>query len=63
MKLLCKYCILFLTLIFGLKQDCIAQSGNLRFEHIGIEEGLSGERVSAIMQDSKGYIWFGLQRG
>ncbi|MGK2863168.1 MAG: ligand-binding sensor domain-containing protein, partial [Chitinophagaceae bacterium] len=60
---MCKYCILFLTLIFGLKQDCIAQSENLRFEHIGIEEGLSGERVSAIMQDSKGYIWFGTWDG
>ena len=63
MKLLSKYCILFLTLIFGLKQDCIAQSGDLRFEHIGIEEGLSGENVSAIMQDRKGYIWFGTWDG
>ena len=63
MKLLCKYFVLLLIIIFGLKQDCFAQSENLRFEHIGIEEGLSSETVSAIMQDSKGYIWFGTWDG
>jgi ligand-binding sensor domain-containing protein/signal transduction histidine kinase len=36
-----------------------AQNENLRFEHIGIEEGLSNENVTQIFQDSKGYIWFG----
>jgi ligand-binding sensor domain-containing protein len=32
---------------------------SLRFEHIGIEDGLSNENVTYIFQDSKGYIWFG----
>ena len=63
MKLLCKYFALFLIIIFGHKQGCFAQREDLRFEHIGIEEGLSGENVSAIMQDSKGYIWFGTWDG
>ena len=63
MKLLCKYFVLFLIIIFGLKQDCIAQSGDLRFEHIGFEEGLSNENVLAILQDRKGYIWFGTHDG
>ena len=63
MKLLCKFFVLFLILFFGHKHGCFAQSGNLRFEYIGIEEGLSGENVSAIMQDTKGYIWFGTWDG
>ena len=36
-----------------------AQNERLRFEHIGIEEGLSNENVTQIFQDSKGYIWIG----
>ena len=63
MKLFCKYFVLSLIITLGHKQACFAQSGNLRFEHIGIEEGLSGENVSAIMRDSKGYIWFGTWDG
>ena len=41
----------------------IAQNESLRFEHIGIEEGLSNENVTAILQDRKGYIWFGTADG
>ncbi|HYK47576.1 MAG TPA: two-component regulator propeller domain-containing protein, partial [Parafilimonas sp.] len=40
-----------------------AQNKSLRFEHIGIEEGLSHNRVLAIFQDSKGYMWFGTEDG
>ena len=35
----------------------------MHFEHIGIEEGLSNNNVTAILQDSKGYIWFGTMDG
>jgi ligand-binding sensor domain-containing protein/signal transduction histidine kinase len=38
---------------------CIPQSESLRFEHIGVEDGLSGKFITAILQDSKGYIWIG----
>ena len=48
-----------LFLIFALCLKSIAQDASLRFEHIGIEEGLSNENVTQIFQDSKGYIWFG----
>ena len=44
---------------FGISLITHAQKESLRFEHIGIEEGLSNATVTAIMQDSKGYIWFG----
>ena len=36
---------------------------SLRFEHIGLEEGLSQESVLTILQDRDGYMWFGSQSG
>jgi ligand-binding sensor domain-containing protein/signal transduction histidine kinase len=35
----------------------------LRFDHIGIEQGLSQSSVQAILQDSHGFLWFGTQDG
>jgi ligand-binding sensor domain-containing protein/signal transduction histidine kinase len=35
----------------------------LRFEQISIQQGLSQSVVSAILQDKKGYMWFGTQDG
>ncbi|HLP61197.1 MAG TPA: two-component regulator propeller domain-containing protein [Candidatus Deferrimicrobium sp.] len=34
-----------------------------RFEHISIKEGLSQSAINCIMQDSKGFMWFGTQDG
>jgi len=36
---------------------------SLRFERIGIEDGLSHSAVWKILQDSEGYMWFGTQDG
>ena len=36
---------------------------SLRFEHIGLEEGLSQESVLTILQDRDGFMWFGSQSG
>lgn len=36
---------------------------SIRFERIGIEEGLSQNSVTAILQDSQGFLWFGTQDG
>ncbi len=35
-----------------------AQKDNIRFEHLGAEQGLSQETVGCIMQDSEGFMWF-----
>lgn len=35
----------------------------LRFDHITIEQGLSQSSVTAIFQDSRGFMWFGTQDG
>ncbi|MFC4701005.1 two-component regulator propeller domain-containing protein [Glaciecola siphonariae] len=36
---------------------------NVRFERFYVEQGLSQQSVTAIYQDSKGYMWFGTQEG
>jgi ligand-binding sensor domain-containing protein/signal transduction histidine kinase len=36
---------------------------SLRFEHIGLDEGLPQESVLAILQDRTGFMWFGTQAG
>ena len=40
-----------------------AQTGTIRFERISLEEGLSENTVLAILQDQRGFIWFGTQDG
>jgi len=35
----------------------------LRFDHIGIEQGLSQSSVRVIFQDSLGFLWFGTEDG
>jgi ligand-binding sensor domain-containing protein/signal transduction histidine kinase len=36
---------------------------SIRFERIGIEQGLSQNSVNVILQDSQGFLWFGTQDG
>ena len=36
---------------------------NLRFEQLGIEQGLPHELVQAMLQDQQGFIWIGTQSG
>ena len=35
----------------------------MKFQHIGIEQGLSQDIVTAIAQDSLGFMWFGTEDG
>jgi signal transduction histidine kinase/ligand-binding sensor domain-containing protein/CheY-like chemotaxis protein len=35
----------------------------MRFDHLGIEDGLSSSSVSQVVQDERGFIWFGTQSG
>jgi signal transduction histidine kinase/ligand-binding sensor domain-containing protein/DNA-binding response OmpR family regulator len=41
----------------------IAQTGNVKFDHIGTKEGLSHGNVIVAMQDRKGFMWFGTRDG
>lgn len=40
-----------------------SQSQRLRFAHLGIEEGLSNEIITTIVQDADGFLWFGTEDG
>jgi len=50
--------VLLSTLLF-IKQDLKAQSPQPFFEHYTIDDGLSMNSVTAILQDHKGLMWFG----
>jgi len=40
-----------------------AQERTLRFEHLSLEQGLSQSSVYAIVQEHKGFMWFGTEDG
>lgn len=40
-----------------------ANENGIRFEHISLEKGLSQSSVHCILQDSKGFMWFGTEDG
>jgi ligand-binding sensor domain-containing protein/signal transduction histidine kinase/DNA-binding response OmpR family regulator len=50
--------LLFLSTLIVYGQDI-----NLRFQHITSEQGLSQNTVDCIMQDSRGFMWFGTWNG
>jgi signal transduction histidine kinase/CheY-like chemotaxis protein/ligand-binding sensor domain-containing protein len=63
MKRLKVLSILFLIIIPALSRYIMPQNDNILFQHITIEQGLSQATVDCILQDSKGFMWFGTQDG
>jgi ligand-binding sensor domain-containing protein/signal transduction histidine kinase/AraC-like DNA-binding protein len=57
----CRY--LLLILLFSIAVKSHSQSHNLKFEQIGINDGLSQSTVRCIFQDKKGFMWFGTKDG
>src|SRR3712207_1551293 len=56
--------ILFISLfLLGIARYSLAQTEKLRFEHLTIEQGISHNYVMGVMQDRKGYLWFGTGNG
>lgn len=51
-----------MTVIF-LISPSYSQMGEIQFERISIESGLSQSSVLSICQDSKGFLWFGTYEG
>src|SRR6266498_4998880 len=41
----------------------ICQKQNIRFEHLGTDQGLSQSNVVCILQDSQGFMWLGTRDG
>ncbi|TAL59884.1 MAG: hypothetical protein EPN85_08480, partial [Bacteroidetes bacterium] len=58
----CRLCIVFCTLYFVLC-TLYSISQDVKFTRIGSEQGLSQASVNCILQDSKGFMWFGTQDG
>lgn len=54
---------IFIVLLQVIGFFAMAQKQNLRFEHLGIDEGLSQSNVICILQDSRGLMWFGTRDG
>src|SRR5579872_6702748 len=55
---------LYLALIpLILYRTGLAQPASLRFDHIGTDAGLSQSNVTTILQDSRGFMWFGTRDG
>jgi len=61
-----RWLLVFLGIILAhlsFRQPLLAQSENYRFEHLSNEDGLSQNMVSSIIQDGKGFMWFGTKDG
>jgi ligand-binding sensor domain-containing protein/signal transduction histidine kinase len=58
-----KLIILSILNLFFLYAGAWAQVKDLRFKNVGVQEGLSHEKVYCTLQDSKGYMWFGTRNG
>lgn len=50
------FCILFLPSLYAL-------DANIRFEHLTLDQGLSQNSVLCILQDRRGFLWFGTEDG
>lgn len=55
--------LLLLTWMCACALSTAAQIANVKFDHIGTMQGLSHGNVITILQDSKGFMWFGTRDG
>ncbi len=56
-------CALAALVLGALPPRLNAQSGELRFERVSVENGLSHGAVWSILQDSRGFLWAGTMEG
>ncbi|HEY8937355.1 MAG TPA: two-component regulator propeller domain-containing protein [Cyclobacteriaceae bacterium] len=55
------YCIIPFLLIAPILS--FSQKQNLKFEHLGTQDGLSHSNTICMLQDSRGFMWFGTRDG
>ena len=58
-----KYLIIVLMILEGVASVCYSRGSELKFRHITTEQGLSQNSIFSILQDHKGFMWFGTQEG
>jgi signal transduction histidine kinase/ligand-binding sensor domain-containing protein/DNA-binding response OmpR family regulator len=54
---------LLFVMFFLIEGMLYAQTGNYKFAHLDISNGLSNNQVNSVFKDSKGFIWIGTQSG
>jgi len=54
-------CLIWLLVIFS--NILYSQERQIKFENVGIEHGLSQSSTFTVLQDSKGFMWFGTESG
>lgn len=59
----CVWFLLFWLLCLVCPAAALAQQQKARFERLSVEDGLSQSSGSAILQDVRGFMWFGTQDG
>ena len=62
-KLVITLFFLLLSMVPSLAQESIKDNKNLKFKHFSLTEGLSQSSVLCILQDKKGFFWFGTRDG
>lgn len=55
--------LVILSIFFCVCSHSFAQTHDIKFDHIGIKEGLPEQQARSIFQDTEGYIWIGTQNG
>lgn len=53
---------IFLMLLFSI-QIGLSQNHHIRFQHLDINNGISQNHILCILQDSRGFMWFGTRDG
>ena len=59
----CKIFVLAILITLAISAKGHSQTDNLKFEHVSLEQGLPQVTVFSIVQDHKGFMWFGTQEG
>jgi ligand-binding sensor domain-containing protein/signal transduction histidine kinase len=54
---------LFSFLLLCIYSFCNAQKPSVKFEHLNINQGLSQNNIMCILQDKRGFMWFGTRDG
>lgn len=57
------YILLFMTFYISFGQENVKEYKSLKFKHFSLTEGLSQSSVLCILQDKKGFLWFGTRDG
>lgn len=58
-----RYTFLIIIPLLVFQSIGLFSQGESRFERLGIQDGLSHSTVFSLIQDSRGYMWFGTQDG